>query len=77
MAYHVTCPLCGQKISGENEDALVSAADSHGDQNHGARAPRDMIIGAATQDAATHDAAGHDAATPVNPPTSPPAAGHD
>jgi len=76
MAYHVTCPLCGQKISGDNEDALVAAADSHGDENHGARAPREMIISAATHDAAGHDASTHDAATPSNP-ASPPAATHD
>jgi hypothetical protein len=50
MAYHVTCPLCGQQISGEDEDALVTAADAHGDENHGMRAPREMIVSAATKD---------------------------
>ena len=32
MAYQVTCPLCGQTISGDDEDALVNAADAHGDE---------------------------------------------
>jgi hypothetical protein len=48
MAKQVTCPLCGQSISGENEDALVAAADAHGDENHGMRAPREMILSSAT-----------------------------
>jgi len=50
MAYHVTCPLCGQTISGDDEEKLVAAADAHGDESHGMRAPREMIVGAATQD---------------------------
>ena len=44
MALKVTCPLCGQTVTAETEDALVTAADAHGDENHGMRAPRDMII---------------------------------
>jgi predicted small metal-binding protein len=44
MAYQVICPLCGQTISGDDEDALVNAADAHGDENHGMRAPREMIL---------------------------------
>jgi hypothetical protein len=44
MAYKVTCPLCGNAITGETEDALVAAADSHGDEAHGMRAPREMIL---------------------------------
>ena len=48
MAKQVTCPLCGQTLTGENEDALVSAADAHGDENHGMRAPREMILSSAT-----------------------------
>ncbi len=50
MAYHVICPLCGQTVSGDTEDALVAAADAHGDENHGMRAPREMIVSSATQD---------------------------
>jgi hypothetical protein len=50
MAYNVTCPLCGQTVSGDTEDALVVAADAHGDESHGMRAPREMILGSATQD---------------------------
>jgi hypothetical protein len=49
MALTVTCPLCGAKITGDDEDALVAAADAHGDETHGMRAPRDMIIAAAEQ----------------------------
>jgi len=49
MAMQVTCPLCGQQITGDDEDSLVAAADSHGDENHGMRAPREMIVSAATQ----------------------------
>jgi hypothetical protein len=49
MALQVTCPLCGQVISGEDEDSLVAAADAHGDENHGMRAPREMIVSNATQ----------------------------
>jgi hypothetical protein len=49
MALQVTCPLCGQAISGEDEDSLVAAADAHGDENHGMRAPREMIVANATQ----------------------------
>ncbi len=48
MAKQVTCPLCGKSISGENEDALVAAADAHGDESHGMRAPREMILSSAT-----------------------------
>ncbi len=48
MAKQVTCPLCGQSINGENEDALIAAADAHGDENHGMRAPREMILSSAT-----------------------------
>ena len=44
MAMQVTCPLCGKTIAAESEDALVTAADAHGDESHGMRAPRDMII---------------------------------
>jgi len=44
MAYKVTCPLCGENITGDNEDALVTAADAHGDDKHGMRAPREMIL---------------------------------
>jgi hypothetical protein len=49
MAMQVTCPLCGQTITGDDEDALVAAADSHGDENHGMRAPREMIVAGATK----------------------------
>ena len=49
MAMQVTCPLCGQTVSGDDEDALVVAADAHGDENHGMRAPREMIVASATQ----------------------------
>ncbi len=49
MAMQVTCPLCGATITGDNEDALVTAADAHGDENHGMRAPREMIVSSATQ----------------------------
>jgi len=45
----VTCPLCGQAISGDDEDALVAAADAHGDESHGMRAPREMILANATE----------------------------
>jgi len=44
MAMQVICPLCGQAIVGENEESLVTAADAHGDENHGMRAPREMIL---------------------------------
>ena len=44
MAMQVTCPLCGATITGESEEALVTAADAHGDENHGMRAPREMIL---------------------------------
>lgn len=47
MAKKVTCPLCGVDITGEDEDALVAAADAHGDENHGMRAPREMILSSA------------------------------
>jgi len=49
MAKKVTCPLCGQTITGDDENALVAAADAHGDENHGMRAPREMIVAGATQ----------------------------
>jgi len=49
MAFQVTCPLCGQIITAADEDALVAAADAHGDENHGMRAPREMIVANATQ----------------------------
>jgi len=45
----VTCPLCGKSITGETDDALVAAADTHGDEEHGMRAPREMIISRATE----------------------------
>ena len=48
MAKQVTCPLCGQRIVGETDDALVAAADAHGDENHGMRAPREMILSSAS-----------------------------
>ncbi len=47
MAKKVTCPLCGTDITGDTEDALVTAADAHGDENHGMRAPREMIVSSA------------------------------
>lgn len=49
MAMQVTYPLCGQTITGESEEALVTAADAHGDDNHGMRAPREMIVSNAVQ----------------------------
>jgi hypothetical protein len=49
MAYQVTCPLCGAGIIGEDEDELVVACDVHGDESHGTRAPREMILGFATE----------------------------
>jgi hypothetical protein len=49
MALQVTCPLCGQSIEGDTEDTLVAAADSHGDENHGMRAPREMIVSSAQE----------------------------
>ncbi|MFY9779511.1 MAG: hypothetical protein WAJ85_03245 [Candidatus Baltobacteraceae bacterium] len=49
MAYQVTCPLCGQGITAEDEDALIVACDAHGDESHGTRAPREMILAAATE----------------------------
>jgi hypothetical protein len=48
LAKQVTCPLCGQTITGDDEDALVAAADAHGDDSHGMRAPREMILASAT-----------------------------
>ncbi|MBD5607069.1 MAG: DUF1059 domain-containing protein [Candidatus Eremiobacteraeota bacterium] len=48
MAKKVTCPLCGVEITGNDDDALVSAADAHGDESHGMRAPREMILSSAT-----------------------------
>ena len=44
MALQVTCPLCGTTIAGDSEETLVTAADAHGDEAHGMRAPREMII---------------------------------
>jgi hypothetical protein len=50
MALTVKCPLCGEVITGADEDALVAGADSHGDAKHnGMKAPRAMVIGAARQ----------------------------
>ncbi len=49
MPKKVTCPLCGQEITGDSDDALVVAADAHGDETHGMRAPRDMILSSATE----------------------------
>jgi hypothetical protein len=49
MALQVTCPLCGESITGADEDALVAAADAHGDDKHGMRAPREMIVANATE----------------------------
>ncbi len=49
MAMKVTCPLCGTAITADTEEALVAAADTHGDDNHGMRAPREMIISNAEQ----------------------------
>jgi hypothetical protein len=48
MALTVKCPLCGEVLSGENEDALVAAADKHGDEKHGGmKAPRAMVLAVA------------------------------
>ncbi len=44
MALQVICPLCGQVIVGDDEDALVASADAHGDERHGTRAPRALIV---------------------------------
>ena len=49
MAYKVTCPLCSEVISAQDEDALVVAADAHGDEKHGMRAPREMILSSAEE----------------------------
>jgi hypothetical protein len=49
MALQVTCPLCGAVVTGDDEDSLVAAADAHGDETHGMRAPREMIVANATQ----------------------------
>jgi hypothetical protein len=49
MAMQVTCPLCGVTIKGDDEEALVAAADAHGDESHGMRAPREMILSNATE----------------------------
>lgn len=49
MAKRVTCPLCGATITGADDDALVVAADAHGDESHGMRAPREMILSSATE----------------------------
>ena len=48
MALTVKCPLCGEVLSGDDEDSLVAAADKHGDEKHGGmKAPRAMVLGAA------------------------------
>jgi len=48
MALTVKCPLCGEVITGADEDSLVAAADGHGDAKHnGMKAPRSMVVGAA------------------------------
>jgi hypothetical protein len=48
MALSVKCPLCGEIVAGADEDALVAAADAHGEQKHnGMKAPRAMVLGAA------------------------------
>ena len=48
MAMTVKCPLCGTILDGADEDALVAAADKHGDENHGGmHAPRQMVLAAA------------------------------
>ena len=44
MGKQVTCPLCGKTIEGADDDALVDAANAHGDDDHGMRAPREMIL---------------------------------
>jgi hypothetical protein len=50
MAKHVNCPLCGETISGADDDALVEAADKHGDDAHnGMHAPRAMILATAKE----------------------------
>jgi hypothetical protein len=49
MAYKVTCPLCGEVVTAADEDALVIAADTHGDDKHGMRAPREMILSSAEE----------------------------
>ena len=48
MALTVKCPLCGEVVAGDNEDALVAAADKHGEEKHGGmKVPRAMVISAA------------------------------
>jgi hypothetical protein len=48
MALTVKCPLCGEILTGADEDALVASADQHGDTKHnGMKAPRAMVIAAA------------------------------
>lgn len=48
MPLTVKCPLCGEILSGDDEDKLVEAAHKHGDDKHnGMHAPRAMIVGAA------------------------------
>jgi hypothetical protein len=50
MALTVKCPLCGEVLTGADEDALVAAADKHGDDKHGGmHAPRSMVLGGARQ----------------------------
>jgi hypothetical protein len=48
MPLTVKCPLCGEILTGADEDSLVTAADQHGDAKHnGMKAPRAMVVGAA------------------------------
>lgn len=48
MALSVKCPLCGELLTGDDEDTLVANADKHGDEKHnGMHAPRAMVLGAA------------------------------
>jgi hypothetical protein len=52
MALTVTCPLCGEILTQPGEDALVAAADKHGEEKHGGmKAPRAMVLGAARETA--------------------------
>lgn len=48
MTLTVKCPLCGEVLSGTDEDSLVDAANKHGDEKHnGMKAPRQMVLAAA------------------------------
>jgi hypothetical protein len=48
MALTAKCPLCGEVLSGDEEDGLVASADKHGDERqNGMKAPRAMVLGAA------------------------------